>query len=46
MTASINIFSSPWWIGALAGGLKKLFPESCNYEEMGIGEDELPQILR
>ena len=45
-TATLDIFSSLWWIGGLTGELKKLFPESCNYEEMGIGKYELHQILK
>ena len=45
-TATLDIFSSLWWIGGLTGALKKLFPESCNYEEMGIGKYELHQILK
>ena len=46
MTASIIFFPSISRIGALAGLLKKLFPESCNQEETGIGQYELPQILK
>ena len=45
-TASINIFSSLWRIGALAGALKKLFLESRNYEETGLEKYEFPQILK
>ena len=30
----------------MAGALKKLFPESCKYEETGIGEYEFLQILK